>query len=45
MKNKLVNKAELRKQLGLPVDKDIPVIGLVSRLVSQKGLRPYQRCN
>ncbi len=38
MKNKLVNKAELQKQLGLPVDKDIPVIGLVSRLVSQKGL-------
>ncbi|WP_300359478.1 glycogen synthase GlgA [Fusobacterium sp.] len=38
MKNKLVNKAELQKQLGLPVDKDIPVIGLVSRLVNQKGL-------
>lgn len=38
MKNKLVNKAELQKELGLPVDKNIPVIGLVSRLVSQKGL-------
>ena len=38
MKNKLVNKLELQKQLGLPQDKDIPVIGLVSRLVSQKGL-------
>ena len=38
MKNKLVDKEELQKQLGLPVDKNIPVIGLVSRLVSQKGL-------
>ncbi len=38
MKNKLINKAELQKQLGLPIDKDIPVIGLVSRLVNQKGL-------
>lgn len=38
MKNKLVNKLELQKHLGLPQDKDVPVIGLVSRLVSQKGL-------
>lgn len=38
MKNKLVDKEALQKELGLPVNKDIPVIGLVSRLVSQKGL-------
>lgn len=31
------NKAELQREMGLPV-KDVPVIGLVSRLVSQKGL-------
>ena len=38
LKNKLVNKETLQKTLNLPVDKDIPVIGLVSRLVNQKGL-------
>ena len=38
MKNKFIDKAELQKELGLPVNKDIPVIGLVSRLVNQKGL-------
>ena len=38
MKNKLVDKEAFQKELGLPVNKDIPVIGLVSRLVSQKGL-------
>lgn len=31
------NKTELQREMGLPV-KDVPVIGLVSRLVSQKGL-------
>lgn len=38
LKNKLANKEALQKTLNLPVDKDIPVIGLVSRLVNQKGL-------
>lgn len=38
LKNKLENKAQLQKDLGLPVKKDIPVIGIVSRLVGQKGL-------
>ncbi|MGL4873530.1 MAG: glycogen synthase GlgA [Clostridium sp.] len=32
------NKVKLQKALGLKVDKDIPMIGLVSRLTSQKGL-------
>lgn len=38
MKNKLVNKEALQKEMGFPVDKDIPVIGMVTRLVGQKGL-------
>lgn len=35
-KNK--NKMSLQEELGLPVNKDIPVISIISRLVSQKGL-------
>lgn len=31
-------KAELQKQLGLPINPNIPMIGLVSRLVGHKGL-------
>lgn len=31
-------KAELQKQFGLPVDPNVPVIGMVGRLVSQKGI-------
>lgn len=31
------NKSELQREMGLPI-RDVPVIGLVSRLVSQKGL-------
>lgn len=38
VKNKENNKIELQKTLGLTVDKDIPMIGLVSRLVGQKGI-------
>jgi len=32
------NKTALQKQLNLPVDKNIPMIGMISRLVEQKGL-------
>ncbi len=35
---KAVNKAELQKLAGLPQNPDIPVIGIVSRLVTHKGL-------
>jgi len=35
---KAVNKAELQKELGLNVDPDAPVVGIISRLSSQKGL-------
>jgi starch synthase len=35
---KKTNKAALQQQLGLPVDDSIPVFGLISRLVEQKGI-------
>lgn len=35
---KAVNKRELQKLMGLPQKKDVPVIGMVSRLVGHKGL-------
>lgn len=35
---KVKNKLELQKLLKLDVDPDIPMVGIVSRLVSQKGL-------
>ena len=35
--NKVINKTELQKELGLAVDPDMPVIGIVSRMTSQKG--------
>lgn len=37
IKNKIENKLRLQKVLGLEVNPDIPLIGIVSRLVSQKG--------
>ncbi len=38
LSGKAVCKAELQKQLGLPQKPDTPLVGLVSRLVSHKGL-------
>ena len=38
MCGKAVNKRELQKLLGLPEKKDTPVMGMVTRLVSHKGL-------
>lgn len=35
---KIENKLHLQKMLGLEVNPDIPLVGIVSRLVSQKGL-------
>ncbi len=35
---KTQNKINLQKQLGLPVNEEIPLVGLVSRLTPQKGL-------
>ena len=38
VENKALNKNELQERLGLPPDPDVPVIGMISRLVEQKGL-------
>ena len=37
MENKVLNKENLQKICGLSVNKDIPVLGMVSRLAEQKG--------
>lgn len=37
LKDKVKNKLALQKELGLEVNKDIPLFGIISRLVSQKG--------
>ena len=37
LENKAICKTELQKMLGLPV-KDVPIIAMISRLVSHKGL-------
>lgn len=39
---KAQNKAALQKKVGLPVNPDIPVIGMVSRLTDQKGFQLIQ---
>jgi starch synthase len=36
--HKVKNKTTLQAQLGLPVDKSVPMIGFVGRLVEQKGV-------
>ena len=36
--NKTLNKKAFQKEMELPVDKDIPMIGMVTRLTTQKGL-------
>ena len=38
MEGKAKNKEHLQKKLGLPVNPDVPLIAMVSRLVSHKGL-------
>ncbi|WHH57431.1 glycogen synthase GlgA [Petroclostridium sp. X23] len=38
LEGKYENKRELQRVLGLPVRNDVPVIGIISRLVAQKGL-------
>jgi len=38
IEEKSFNKEDLQSICGLPVDKDIPVLGIVSRLVEAKGL-------
>ena len=38
LSGKAICKEELQKMLGLPVRKDVPIISIISRLVSHKGL-------
>ena len=38
IQEKYVNKRRLQKELGLKVDKDVFLLGMVSRIVEQKGL-------
>jgi starch synthase len=38
LKGKNANKTALQKKLNLPVNPDIPVVGMISRLVAHKGL-------
>lgn len=38
LKNKIMNKTELQKELGLTVDEKIPMIAMVTRLTPQKGI-------
>ncbi|MCF7948813.1 MAG: glycogen synthase GlgA [Spirochaetia bacterium] len=40
---KAAAKAHLQKKVGLPVDAEVPLIGLVSRLAAQKGF--YELCD
>ena len=43
LSGKAVNKAKLQEELGLPQRDDIPVIGIVTRLVKHKGLDLVKR--
>jgi starch synthase len=40
---KAINKADIQSFFGLPVDEDIPVISMVTRLTKQKGLDLVKR--
>lgn len=40
---KLANKLQLQRELGLPEDSEVMLIGLISRLVDQKGLHLIDR--
>jgi len=44
LNKKLINKEELQQWLSLPVDKNIPMFGLISRLVEQKGIDLVMEC-
>lgn len=43
LEKKKEDKAALQKELGLPLREDVPVVGLVSRLTSQKGIDLFEQ--
>ncbi|MFH1233507.1 MAG: glycogen/starch synthase [Patescibacteria group bacterium] len=43
LNKKIANKLALQKQLGLPINKNIALVGLVSRLVWQKGIDLFNK--
>ncbi|MGR9052561.1 MAG: glycogen synthase GlgA [Gammaproteobacteria bacterium] len=44
LNNKKLNKTDLQARLSLPVDPKIPMFGLISRLVEQKGIDLVLEC-
>lgn len=44
LEGKQANKAALQQQLGLPVAADVPLFGLIGRLVEQKGIDLVLNC-
>jgi starch synthase len=44
LKKKAVNKSELQKKFGLPVNERVPLFGLIGRLVEQKGIDLILEC-
>lgn len=44
LKDKQINKAGLQERLSLPSEPSIPVLGLISRLVEQKGIDLLLEC-
>lgn len=43
LEGKQSNKQELQSMFGLPTEKDVPILGIVSRLTKQKGLDLLKR--
>ncbi|WFP50026.1 glycogen synthase GlgA [Methylomonas sp. EFPC3] len=44
LEGKQANKAALQQQLGLPIAADVPLFGLIGRLVEQKGIDLVLNC-
>ncbi len=44
LKQKLLNKSALQERMSLPVDENIPLFGIISRLVAQKGIDLILAC-
>lgn len=44
LQDKRLNKMALQRKLSLPVSEEVPVIGLISRLVEQKGIDLLLEC-